>query len=136
MNETPLKVGDSIKKVGSKIHYVAEGWTPKGKLILRREKEGTTLTTWWTTREALPKGYYVDTQIKFPPLSAASSRTYNELLEFADKAVGIAQLLATALEKVQIEISDPNTNHAEKLRIVSILVANADMEADKRMKNA
>lgn len=53
---TLLVVGDVIESRSGRRYHVI-GFTAQGKTRLLREATGTELSTWWTTREDLPKRY-------------------------------------------------------------------------------
>jgi hypothetical protein len=54
--QTPLRVGDVIESKKGRRYYVI-GFTARGKTRLLRDREGTQMTTWWGSRETLPRGY-------------------------------------------------------------------------------
>jgi hypothetical protein len=53
---TELVVGDVIEGRRGRRFYVT-GFTSRGKTRLLRQHTGTEMTTWWRTREELPRGY-------------------------------------------------------------------------------
>lgn len=62
MHEPPrrLQVNDVIVResaTGALSEYVVEGWSPRGRLIMRRKDTGTLRKAWWTTDRDLPRRY-------------------------------------------------------------------------------
>lgn len=58
----PFQIGDVIvRESGSESYrYIVIGWTPYGKLRLIRGREGTELTTWWSSPANLPRSYRLE----------------------------------------------------------------------------
>lgn len=56
MEDPRLLVGDVLKRSGRS--YVVSGWSPRGKLTMRRQS-GTTMACWWRRLADPPKSYEV-----------------------------------------------------------------------------